>query len=151
MLLLPVFLTIEYNTPNFPPDSYGFSLEDRLYWSKIASDYLINHEGISFLGDLRFADGSPVYNQRELKHMVDVKVVLQKALLVWYLSLGAMLLLGLWAWRGGWLILFRQRIIPRWFYHINLDIDNHSGCVGRFPSFFRGLSSGHSSKPGLRS
>ena len=48
----------------------------------------------------------PYIIQRELQHMVDVKVVLQKALLVWYFSLGAMFLLGIWAWRGGWLNLY---------------------------------------------
>jgi len=108
LLLTPVFLPFEYRTPNFPPDAYGFTREDRLYWSAFALDYLINQEGISFLGDLRFADGSPVYNQRELKHMVDVKEVLQKAMLVWYFSLGAMFLLGIWAWQGGWLYSYRR-------------------------------------------
>ena len=103
LLLTPTFLAFEYRTPNFPPDTYGFTREDRLYWSAFALDYLINQEGISFLGDLRFADGSAVYNPRELEHMVDVKAVLQKAMLVWYFSLGAMFLLGIWAWRGGWL------------------------------------------------
>jgi integral membrane protein (TIGR01906 family) len=106
LLLTPVFLTFEYSTPNFPPDTYGFTKQDRLYWSAFALDYLINQEGISFLGDLRFADGSSVFNQRELEHMIDVKIVLQRALLVWYLSLGAMFLLGIWAWRGGWLFIF---------------------------------------------
>jgi len=107
-LFTPAFLTFEYHTPNFPSDAYGFTLEDRLYWSKIDLDYMLNQEGISFLGDLRFADGSPVYNQRELKHMVDVKVVFQKAMLVWYFSLGVMFLLGICAWRGGWLYSYRR-------------------------------------------
>ena len=66
LLMVPAFLTFEYNTPNFPPDRYGFTTADRLYWSNIALDYLLNDAGIEFLGDLRFADGSPVYNQREL-------------------------------------------------------------------------------------
>ena len=103
VLLNPAFLSFEYNSPKFPPDTYGFTLEDRLYWSNIDLDYLLNQEGISFLGDLHFSDGSAAYNPRELQHMVDVKIVLQKALLVWYFSLGAMFILGVWAWRGGWL------------------------------------------------
>jgi integral membrane protein (TIGR01906 family) len=102
LLLKPVFLPLEYNTPGFPVDTYGFTIVDRLYWSRISQEYLVNKEGISFLADLRFPDGSSVYNQRELQHMVDVKEVVRKALSVWYSSLGCLLLLGIWAWRRGW-------------------------------------------------
>lgn len=108
MLLTPAFLHLEYRTPNFPGDPYGFSREERLYWSQIALDYLLNDQGIDFLADLRFPDGSPVYNQRELLHMVDVKNVLKAALNVWYLSIAGLLVLGLWAWRGGWWHAYRQ-------------------------------------------
>jgi len=110
LLLTHTYVNIEYRTPNFPPDPYGFSRADRLYWSQIALDYLLNPEGISFLGDLRFADGSAVYNERELGHMVDVKIVVKGALLVWYVSLLALLVLDLWAWRGGWWPTFRQAL-----------------------------------------
>lgn len=102
LLMTPVFVQLEYRTPNFPPDPYGFTQQDRLNWSLIALDYLHNDEGISFLGDLRFEDGTPVYNERELGHMVDVKNVLQIALIVWYISIIGLLLLGLWAWWGKW-------------------------------------------------
>ena len=103
LMLTPAFLHLEYNMPGFPADRFGFTKEDRLYWSQIALDYLVNSEGISFLGDLRFEDGNSVYNERELRHMVDVKVTVQRALLVWYASLGLLFGLGIWAWRGGWL------------------------------------------------
>jgi integral membrane protein (TIGR01906 family) len=92
--MTPAFVQIEYSTPGFPADPYGFTRQDRLHWSKIAVDYLINNEGISFLGDLRFEDGGPVYNQRELRHMVDVKNTVKGALFVWYFSLGLLLALG---------------------------------------------------------
>lgn len=107
LMLTPAFLPIEYNMPGFPADPYGFTREDRLYWSRIASEYLLNSADISFLGDLRFEDGTPVYNERELKHMVDVKIAIQWTLIVWYISLGVLILLGLWAWRAGWLDLYR--------------------------------------------
>ena len=102
LLLTPMFVQLEYRTPNFPPDPYGFTREDRLFWSMIALDYLLNDEGISFLEDLQFEDGSPAYNARELKHMVDVKNVVQSTLIVWYASLGSVFLLGIWAYWGGW-------------------------------------------------
>jgi integral membrane protein (TIGR01906 family) len=88
--------------PYFPPDDYGFTKADRLKWAPVALDYLVNSEDISFLGDLQFDDGTPLYNERELSHMDDVKRVTQGALRVWYVSLAALLLLGVWAWSGGW-------------------------------------------------
>jgi integral membrane protein (TIGR01906 family) len=39
--------------------------------------------------------------------MVDVKIALRGALTVWRLSLVALVVLGLWAWRGGWLELYK--------------------------------------------
>ena len=102
LLITPAFVNLEYRTPNFPSDPYGFTQEDRLYWSQIALDYLLNDEGISYLENLQFEDGSQVYNARELKHMVDVKNVLQAALLVWYASLISIFLLGIWAYWGAW-------------------------------------------------
>src|SRR5512139_1351823 len=44
-LMMPAFLTFEYNTPNFPADFYGFTQEDRLYWSNITLEYLLNNAG----------------------------------------------------------------------------------------------------------
>ncbi len=118
-LLFPWFPPFEYSMPGFPPDPYGFTKEDRLYWSGIAVDYLTNKEGIEFLGDLRFENQMPVYNERELRHMVDVKVAVKNALNVWKATLLLLTALGLWAgfgrwWsaykhglgRGGWLTFF---------------------------------------------
>jgi integral membrane protein (TIGR01906 family) len=110
LLITPAFVHIEYRTPYFPADPYGFTQQDRLHWSMIAVDYLLNDEGISFLGELEFEDGTQVYNDRELKHMLDVKEVLQSALIVWYISIGSLFLLGLWAYWGGWMASYQQGI-----------------------------------------
>jgi integral membrane protein (TIGR01906 family) len=119
ILLTPAFVVFEYNTPGFPADPYGFTRQQRLHWANVALEYLLNPAGISFLGDLRFQDGQSLYNERELKHMADVKNVVRKALFVWYVSLVALLGLGIWSlgdhwWpefrrglgRGGWLTVF---------------------------------------------
>ena len=45
-----------------------------------AIEYLLNGADVSFLGDLRFPDGTEMYNVRELQHMRDVKTVTQAAL-----------------------------------------------------------------------
>lgn len=110
LLMTPLFLQIEYNLPAFPPDPYGFTKEERLYWSGIALDYLLNEAGIEFLADLRFEDGSPVYNQRELRHMVDVKNVVQATLRVWYGLLILFAATAVLAWRSGYWLEFRLAI-----------------------------------------
>jgi len=102
VLLTPLFYEAEYNMPYFPPDDYGFTKVDRLKWAPYAVTYLINNADISYLGDLKFDDGTPLYNERELRHMQDVKSVTLGALRLWYISLAVLLGLGLWAWFGGW-------------------------------------------------
>jgi len=105
LLLTHAFPEVEYSLPGFPADPYGFTKEERLKWSKISIDYLLNDQGIQFLRDLRFPEGvtappescgyyldgdcNRFYNDRELKHMEDVKVVTTWALRVW--ALGAIL------------------------------------------------------------
>lgn len=103
ILLTPLFYTAEYNLPYFPADKYGFTKEDRLNWAPYAVSYLINNSDISYLGDLKFEDGAPLYNGRELSHMQDVKEVVQGSLRVWHLSLAILLILAVFAWRGNWL------------------------------------------------
>ena len=102
VLLTPLFLQLEYNMPYFPPDEFGFTKADRLKWAPYALNYLTNRADISYLGNLKFDDGKPLYNERELSHMNDVKRVTQGALKVWYISLVVLALLGIWAWIGGW-------------------------------------------------
>ena len=108
ILLTPIFYNIEYRMPYFPPDTYGFTLEDRLHWAPYAVDYLLNNADISYLGDLTFEDGSPLYNERELSHMHDVKLVTKGALQVWYIAVLLLAGLGIWARYGKWWQTYRQ-------------------------------------------
>ncbi|NOY99095.1 MAG: TIGR01906 family membrane protein, partial [Chloroflexi bacterium] len=124
LMLTPAFPEIEYRTPGFPSDSYGFTRDERLHWAKIAIQYLVNDADISFLGELRFDDGEPLYTARELSHMLDVKILVQAVLKVWYAAVGLLVLLGAWAWsgkrqqayrrglmRGGWLTIGLTAIV----------------------------------------
>lgn len=117
LLLSPLFLQVEYRMPGFPADTYGFTREDRLRWAPFAVTYLTSNEGTDFLGNLRFDDGTPLYNERELSHMDDVKIVTRGALNIFYGALAGLALLGLWSrrpqqWqafrqglkRGGWIM-----------------------------------------------
>ena len=78
-----LFLHIEYNRPGFPDDRYGLSKDDRLHYAPYALEYLHNDAGIDYLGDLTFENGGQLYNERELEHMEDVKVVMRAAMRVW--------------------------------------------------------------------
>jgi integral membrane protein (TIGR01906 family) len=108
LLLTPVFLQVEYRMPGFPTDTYGFTLEDRLRWATPSLLYLVNDQGIDYLANLRFENGTPIYNERELTHMLDVKKALQMLLNVWHGALIVLVVLGIWAWRANWLDTYRS-------------------------------------------
>lgn len=101
LLLTEEFIRFEYATPGFPTDRYGFTREDRLRWAPLALDFLLNDEGIDFLSRLAFPDGTKLYNQRELRHMQDVKELTQTALAVWSWGWVAAVVLGSLLWRVG--------------------------------------------------
>jgi integral membrane protein (TIGR01906 family) len=97
-LLTPLFVNIEYHTPGFPEDTYGMTLQQRLHYAPLALDYLLNDEGVEFLGDQTFEDGSPLYNERELSHMEDVKDLTKTVLNVWILGVVVLVGIGAAAW-----------------------------------------------------
>jgi integral membrane protein (TIGR01906 family) len=95
-----LFLKVEYNRPGFPADPYGFSKADRLHYAPYAVNYLLNDAGINYLGDLTFDNGLPLYNPRELRHMHDVKTVMEAALKIHFaLSLALAVTVALLAWK----------------------------------------------------
>lgn len=96
LLITPVFISVEYNRPGFPVDPFGFTQPERKQWADYAVNYLVNDADISYLGDLKFANGDPLYRQEELSHMQDVKNVVQTALTVWYGLLGLALAFLIW-------------------------------------------------------
>ncbi len=77
MIMSNIYLRWEYNRPYFPDDPFGFTKEDRLKYAPLALDYLFNNAGTDFLSNQSLPNGTPLYNERELSHMDDVKVVTQ--------------------------------------------------------------------------
>src|SRR5579859_5704309 len=75
LVMSDTYLQIEYNKPDFPPDSYGLSLQDRLQYAPYTLDYMLGPYPIDYLGNLTFPDGSPLYNAREVQHLLNVKTV----------------------------------------------------------------------------
>lgn len=100
VMLTPLYFNVEYNMPYFPEDPYGFTKADRLKWAEPSVEYLVNSADISHLGDLEFDNGMPIYNERELSHMEDVKGVVQGSLKAWHLSLAILAALAFLFWRA---------------------------------------------------
>lgn len=78
LVMTGTFLKVEYNRPGFPADRFGFTTEDRLRYAPYAVEYLRNDADIRYLGDLTLG-GEPMYTEKELQHMEDVKVVTRAA------------------------------------------------------------------------
>ncbi len=76
LLITPLFAHLEYSLPGFPDDPYGFTTEERLKWANPSITYLVNSEDIRFLESVTFENGEPIFNERELSHMQDVKGVI---------------------------------------------------------------------------
>jgi len=79
----------EYRRPAFPPDPYGLTTEERIRLAEVCIQYLVTPAGVDLLANLEL-EGHPAFNERELRHMVDVKRVL------WGI---------LWAGAGAWLLI----------------------------------------------
>ncbi|MGA7191988.1 MAG: TIGR01906 family membrane protein [Anaerolineales bacterium] len=146
VLLTPLFPNIEYRLPYFPPDVYGFSTQDRLRWGMSGINYLLNSADVSYLGDLKFNDGTPLFTEPELSHMHDVKVVVQNFLKIWYIVIVVLILFGIWAWRGKWLDAFVQGLRRGGWLTLALAITigviatiGASGNGDLFWSFFAGF------------
>lgn len=77
-LISSPFLRLQYARPDIPRSS-RFSPEERGSVAEAAAHYLVSREGIEYLANLSDDDGLPLFNQRELTHMVDVKVLLGQA------------------------------------------------------------------------
>lgn len=103
LLMTPVFVSLEYSIPGFPPDPYGFTQDERNHWAALSLEYLLGDSGLEFFDNLRLEDGQPVYNERELSHIVDVKRLVQRAVSAWAVSAVTVgiLIAGAWRW-GGW-------------------------------------------------
>ncbi len=85
LLAANIWIPFEYRMSGFPEDQYGFTNEDRIRWSAIDLDFLLNDAEIDYFDELKLGSGEPMHNARELGHMEDVKaiVVLTHNALLW--------------------------------------------------------------------
>jgi integral membrane protein (TIGR01906 family) len=75
VLMHPRWALFEYSRPNFPPDAFGFSAEERTRLAITGIDSIVGPRGVVVLQEARLADGSPAFNEREVGHMQDVRRV----------------------------------------------------------------------------
>jgi integral membrane protein (TIGR01906 family) len=89
LLTASIWVPVEYRMPGFPPDRYGFTLQDRIEWSAVDIRFLLGSEPITYFDRFQLTDGSPMHNERELVHMEDVKALLDTTR--WVLAAGILL------------------------------------------------------------
>ena len=97
LLMHERFVRYEYNKPGFPPDSQvppgGYALDkaERMALARAALDSVAGPGGMRVLGEARFAQtGEPAFNEREIGHMRDVRVVFQRARVVFWAALAVL-------------------------------------------------------------
>lgn len=117
LLFFPWYAALEYHLPGFPADPYGFTLEDRLLWSARTLEYFNTDASPDYLRQLRFPDGQLVpepscsqmddcqyvYNEREVVHLYDVKVLVERAMIVLAIAAGTVLVSAVMARLQGWM------------------------------------------------
>ena len=78
----PQYLVSQYRSADFPADPFGFTLEERIEYGTESVNYITDFTHKypdDYLAGLKMKDGSPLYNEREVSHMYDVRVVFQNA------------------------------------------------------------------------
>jgi integral membrane protein (TIGR01906 family) len=91
------FIHFEYNTrPGFPADPAGFTLEQR---TRLALDGLYSvlpqGEGLIRLQQAQLPAGSPAFNEREIDHMQDVRVLMAQVYPIQWMGLALIVILGI--------------------------------------------------------
>ena len=85
--LSPFFVNIEYHLPNFPPDTYGFTTEERLEWANYSIQYLLGKLSKQEFSTLETPNGTRLFNEREISHMIDVHDLTIDMLTTWRILL----------------------------------------------------------------
>lgn len=88
------YLSFEYGKSSFPTDPYGFGQSQRFSIASANIEYVRNGLPIQSLADQRLGN-TPLYNERELKHMQDVQDVFQITWKGWIIGLLMVILAGL--------------------------------------------------------
>ena len=110
ILLSPIFTNLEYRRPGFPEDNYGFTMAERLEFGNQTRRYLVSNETLEDLQQLAFENGDPIYIERELSHLEDVKIVLDGVISVFYRAAILFVFIGMVSQARGWLDIYLDGI-----------------------------------------
>jgi len=75
LLMHPRWVYFEYNRFGFPADDFGLTWPERTRLAITGVDSIIGPRGVVVLQEARLPDGSAAFNEREVSHMRDVRVV----------------------------------------------------------------------------
>ena len=100
LLATDPYLAFEYGKASFPPDSFGYTQQERFDLASSNIHYVRAHVPSDALAN-QTLNGAPVYTSREVSHMADVQAVFQSVLRVWQAAFILLLLLGLILWQQG--------------------------------------------------
>ena len=90
------FIYSEYGNPSFPPDAYGFTTDQRTPLALTGlHSVLPDSAGIVLLEQARLPDGSPAFNEREIKHMTDVRVLIGEVYPMQLIGLSLLVILAI--------------------------------------------------------
>lgn len=73
LAMQPWIVPFQYSLPGLPPDPSGMSQAERLRLGLIGIDSVIGPQGMRVLNEARFEDGQLAFNMREIRHMDDVR------------------------------------------------------------------------------
>ena len=109
LLATDQYLAFEYGKASFPPDAFGFTQQQRFDLASSNIHYVRAHLPGDALSK-ETLNGAPVYNEREVTHMVDVQAVFQAVLRVWQVAFILLLFLGFVFWQSGEQMTFASAI-----------------------------------------
>ena len=100
LLATDKFLAFEYGKASFPSDPFGFTNQQRFILASTNIHYVRTHLPNDELSK-QTLNGTPVYNPREISHMVDVRAVFQSIFQVWQAAFILVLFFGFMLWQKG--------------------------------------------------
>ena len=100
LLATDQYLAFEYAKADFPPDSFGFTSQQRFILASTNIHYVRAHLPNDELAKQTLY-GVPVYNSREVSHMADVRSVFQSIQVAGQLAFILLLLTGFLLWKRG--------------------------------------------------
>ncbi len=115
VFLSSIWLEFEYNYLDLPADPYGMTTFQRIEYSKGTMGFLIGRSSLEELKRTTHDDGDIFFNDREISHLIDVKILIQIMIITWVV-IGVFLVgmrFAFWRWKrqkefwrsistGGW-------------------------------------------------